>query len=62
MDPELRRVLEESMRTYQQERGQAGPSDAPAAQENDASELKEAFEGMEVEDEYEAEVRRAERS
>lgn len=57
MDPELRRVLEESMRTYQQERGQSAPSGGEAAvQENDASELRETYEGMDVEDDYDAEV------
>ena len=56
MDPELRRVLEESMRTYQQEREQTTPTGAGATQENDASELQETYEGMDVEDDYDAEV------
>ena len=63
MDPELRRVLEESMRTYQQEMGQTGQTDAVAkqdagerAEESNASELRDTFGNMEVEDEYDAEV------
>ena len=55
MDPELRRVLEESMRTYQQEREQT-PGGEGAARENDASELRDTYEGMDVEDDYDAEV------
>ena len=60
MDPELRRVLEESMRTYQQEMGQTGAEakqDAgEGAEESNASELRETYGNMEVEDDYDAEV------
>lgn len=60
MDPELRRVLEESMRTYQQEMGQTGAEakqDAgEGAEESNASELRETYGNMEVEDDYDTEV------
>ena len=67
LDPELRRVLEESMRTYQQETGRTATplmtdSVDSSAKSDDMEELKHAFDGMDVEEEYIADVRTIRRS
>lgn len=67
LDPELRRVLEESMRTYQQETGRTATplmtdSVDSSAKSDDMEELKRAFDGMDVEEEYIADVRTIRRS
>lgn len=60
MDPELRRVLEESMRTYQMETGQAVAESGQPSNENpmpdEANELMNAFADMDVDEEYLAQV------
>ena len=62
LDPELRRVLEESMRTYQQETGQAmapmmTDTMESSGKSDDMEELKQAFEGEVVVEDYIADVR-----
>ncbi|KAK8804931.1 hypothetical protein WA171_006896 [Blastocystis sp. BT1] len=64
LDPELRRVLEESMRTYQQETGQAmapmmTDTMESSGKSDDMEELKQAFEGEDVDEEYIADLRAA---
>ena len=60
MDPELRRVLEESMRTYQMETGQEVVESEKPSNENpmqdEANELMNAFADMDVDEEYLAQV------
>ena len=60
MDPELRRVLEESMRTYQMETGQVVAESEQPSNENpmqdEANELMNAFADMDVDEEYLAQV------